>query len=261
MSTRNTSLNSTVGRRVAELRKRKGLSQSELGTRLAHKRTQAWISTVESGSRKMNSEDLVDVATILEVPVGDLFSDLSTEIPSVPKSLNEFLGEFDKHLPIEMPVYLQRELGKYTPLPVDYQYASTGPSNNIFNKTDRLAHAGAMSVMVVERYYSSPKLDPTDLITFTKSLVAVPDPDIRATDRILFKLYEPYDGLHVHPGLIKASGEVETTISGNEPVVFAGHQFEILGVLTLRRTLYRASTIRTWIQRQFQITKEERRTE
>jgi|APSaa5957512535_1039671.scaffolds.fasta_scaffold40049_2 transcriptional regulator with XRE-family HTH domain len=261
MSTRGEILHSVVGRRVAKLRKQKGLSQSELASRLARKRTQAWMSTVESGSRNMNTEDLVDVATILEVSVGELFNDLSTSSAGVPKSLREFLSELDTHLPIEMPVYLQRDIGKSTPLPIDYQYASSVPSNKIFNKSHPLAKTGSMSVMVVERYYKFPNLDPTDLITFTGTLVPVPDPDARATDRVLIKLNEPYDGLHVHPGLIKAAGQVETTISGRDPVVFEDHEFEILGVLILRRTLYRASTMRAWIQRQFGITKEERLVE
>jgi hypothetical protein len=54
---------------------------------------------------------------------------------------------------------------------------------------------------------------------------------------------------------------VETTISGRDPVVFDDHEFEILEVLILRRTLYRASTMRAWVQRQFGITKEERLVE
>ena len=258
MSIRDGILHSGIGRRVAELRKRKGLSQSELASRLARKRTQAWMSTVESGSRNMNTEDLVDVATILEVAVGELFNDVSTSSARVPKSVREFLAELDTHLPVEMPVYLQRDMAKSPPAPIDYQYASSAPDNKIFGKYHPLANVGSMSVMVVEKYYDSPKLDPTDLITFTRTLVPVHDPHHRATDRVLIKLNEPYDGLHVHPGLIKAGGEVETMISGRDQVVFEGHEFGILGVLIMRRTLYRASTLRNWIQRQYGISKEER---
>ena len=77
MASRDEILNSTVGRRVADLRKRKGLSQSELASRLARKRTQAWMSNVESGSKSMNSEDLVNVAITLETTVGELFSNVA----------------------------------------------------------------------------------------------------------------------------------------------------------------------------------------
>ena len=41
-------------------------------------------------------------------------------------------------------------------------------------------------------------------------------------------------------------------------VLFARDAFEVLGVLVMRRTLYRSSIIRTWLQRQFGITKDER---
>ena len=258
MSTSGDFLYSTVGRRVAALRKRKGMSQSELASRMIRNRTQAWVSTVESGSRSMNTQDLVDVANILEVPIGELFSDLSISSTGSPKSLSEFLSEFNSHLPLEMPVYLQRDLGNPNSSPIDYQYASSVPSNRLFSKNNLKPHAGDLNVMVVERYYSSPNLDPTDLLTFTETSLPVPDPDARATDRVLIKLHEPYEGLHVHPGLITVSGKVETTISGREPVAFVDHEFEILGVLILRRTLYRASIMRTWFQRQFGITKEER---
>ena len=261
MASRDEFLNSTVGRRVADLRKRKGLSQSELASRLARKRTQAWMSNVESGSRSMNSEDLVNVAITLETTVGELFSNVANSPAGGVKPLVEFMSELVTHMPIEMPVYLQQDVDKTDSTPIDYNFASKAPANELFNKVQLRARWKSLSMMVIERYYESPRLQPSDLIAFNNSMVPVYDPDERVSDRVLIKLYEPYDGIYVHPGLINSSGEVEFEIVGRDPVVFAGNEFELLGVVIWRRTDYVPSARRTWLQRKFGITKDDRMIE
>ena len=258
MATRDEFLNSTVGRRVADLRKRKGLSQSELASRLARKRTQAWMSNVESGSRSMNSEDLVNVAITLETTVGELFSNVANSTTGGVKPLVEFMSELVTHMPVEVPVYLQQDVGKTDNVPIDYNFASKAPANELFNKVQLRARWKSLSMMVVERYYESPRLQPSDLIAFNNSMAPVYDPDARISDRVLIKLYEPYAGIYVHPGLIKSSGEVEFEIIGRDPVVFASNEFELLGVMVWRRTDYVPSARRTWLQRKFGITKDDR---
>lgn len=251
-------LYSAIGRRISELRKRKGLSQANLASSLSRKRTQAWVSTVESGRRNLNANDLFEIATILETTVGELFDTLSRSPGSPPRPLNEFLKEFNARLPIEMPVYLQRDLGEPDAEPIDFQYASSVPGGTVFNKDHPLAQYGNLIVMVVERYYSSPSLDPTDLLTYSGVLIPHTDPDVRVADRVLVKLDEPYAGMSVHPCLIRASGEAETTLAGHPTTVFTQGTYKILGVVVVRRTLYSSSVIRGWMQRQYGITKDER---
>ena len=258
MASRDEFLNSTVGRRVADLRKRKGLSQSELASRLARKRTQAWMSNVESGSRTMNSEDLVNVAITLETTVGELFSNVANSPAGGAKPLVEFMSELVTHMPIEMPIYLQQDIDKTDSAPIDHNFASKAPANELFNKVQLRARWKALSMMVVERYYESPRLQPSDLVAFNNSMTPVYDPDERISDRVLIKLYESYDGIYVHPGLIKFSGEVEFEITGRGPVVFASNEFELLGVMIWRRTDYVPSARRIWLQRKFGITKDDR---
>ena len=172
------------------------------------------------------------------------------------------MTELDTRMPIEMPVYLQRDIGKTDALPIDYQYASRAPTNEVFTNVQLRSRTNASRVMVVERYYEEPRLQPSDLISFTSPMVPVYDPDVRVTDRVLIKLYEPYDGLHVHPGLMKSSsGEVELEIVGRDPVVFVDNEFELLGVVIWRRRDYRPSLLRTWLQRKFGIAKDDRRVE
>ena len=262
MATRDEFLNSTVGNRVAELRKRKGLSQSELASQLARKRTQAWMSNVESGSRNMNSADLVNVAATLETTVGELFSNLSNSPEGGPKPLNEFMTELDTRMPIEMPVYLQRDIGKMDKLPIDYHFASKAPSKEVFTNVQLRTRKVDLSVMVVERYYEEPWSQPSDFVAINGSAVPVYDSDVRVTDRVLIKLHEPYDGIQVHLGLMaSSSGEVTFGIVGREPVVFADNEFELLGVVIWRRTDYRPAVMRTWLQRKYGIAKDDRKVE
>ena len=259
MATRDELLNSTIGRRVADLRKRKGISQSELAFRLARKRTQAWMSNVESGSRSMSAEDLVNVAATLETTVGDLFSHVSNSAGGGPKPLNEFLTELDSHIPLSMPVYLQRDIGKTDKIPIDHHFASQAPSNQIFYSEQLHERIKALSVVVVERYYEEPSLQPSDLVALNRSMSPVYDPDPRLTDRVMIKLNEPYDGIQVHAGLINSSSrEVAFEIVGRDPVVFAVNEYELLGVLIWRRTDYQPSMTRTWIRRKFGIAKDDR---
>jgi len=258
MTTENTILHTLLGRRIAELRKGTGLSQSELASRLSRKRTQAWVSTVETGRRIVNVDDLFEIAAIFGVSVGELADRPSQFSSPSQHSLADFLRELNTRLPIEMPVYLQTNLGEQNIKPIDHQYTSNVPGRTLFDANYQLAQEGASKVMVVERYYDSPKLNPTDLVTYSSVLTPHPDPSTSLADRVLVRLQKPHAGLNVHPCLVRSSGEVEMKLSGHSTTVIAKDAFEVLGVLVLRRTLYRSSVIRTWLQRQFGITKDER---
>lgn len=258
MSTETNDFYSVIGRRVAELRKKRGLTQRELASRLARKRTQAWVSTLESGHLNANAHDLFEIATILETTVGEFFCAPSQAFGSSSLSVDDLLNEVNARLPIEMPMYLQSELGKPDPDPIDYQYTSSVPRRSVSIDGNPLAQMGKLYMMVVERYYDSPNLAPTDLLTYSGTLIPHPDPDTRVADRILVKTKEPHAGLRTHPCIIRMSGEAETTLSGHPTTVFASGSFVILGVLVLRRVLYRPSVIRGWLRRQYGIGKDER---
>ena len=258
MTARDEILNSTIGRRVADLRKRKGLSQSELAFGLARRRTQAWMSNVESGSRSMTSEDLVNVAATLGTTVGELFINFSNSRVGGPKPLNEFLTELDSRIPLEMPVYLQRDIGKTDKIPIDHHFASNAPSSQVFYSDQLHERIKALSMVVIERYYEEPRMHPSDLVALNSSMSPAYHPDIRLTDRVMIKLHEPFDGILAHAGLINSSSkEVVLQIVGRDPVVFAVQEYELLGVLIWRRTDYHPSMTRTWFQRKFGIAKDD----
>jgi len=64
----------TVGNRVREMRIRKGMSQQTLGERVGVSFQQ--IQKYERGSNRMGSSRLVQIADVLDVPVGSFFDGL-----------------------------------------------------------------------------------------------------------------------------------------------------------------------------------------
>jgi len=228
---------SVIGYSIADLRKQHGLTQAELGSRLSRRRSQGWISNLESGNHDVNARDLFEIAEILESSVGDLSKTLSH--PSSSRNLlRDTVDELDARLPQEIPVYLQSDLGEPNPKPVDHHYSSTALTHGSFENGNRQAPLKNLRVMIIERYYSSPKMDPTDLITYALDVPPLPDPDSRVTDRVLVKLDKPHAGLTVHPCIIRTSGDVELTLSGHQTTVFEKCSFELLGVMVMRRTMY-----------------------
>jgi transcriptional regulator with XRE-family HTH domain len=61
----------TLGMRIAELRKSRGLTQEQLGVLLGT--SFQWVSQVEAG-RNMTIHSLVRIANALEVPLAELFA-------------------------------------------------------------------------------------------------------------------------------------------------------------------------------------------
>ena len=252
------SINNIIGRNIADVRKSRNLSQLTLAKSLARKKTQAWVSEVESGNKNLSASDLFEIVTILNTSISEIYGSVPARHGSSPKSLSSILKDLEAHLPHEAPIYLQRDIGRSDATAVDFIYGSPSSTGSIFDHSHPLAPAEVLGAMVVERYYTAPHMEPTDLVTFNGAIAPRPHSDERIADRILVKLAKPYEGLDVHPCLIRSSGDAETTLTGHDTVVFRSNEFEIIGVLTLRRTLYLPSTRRAWLQRNFGIVKDER---
>ncbi len=258
MSTHNNSVGMTVGQHVEVLRKRLNLTQSQLAQRFNKPRTQAWVSTVESGKVSINVTDLIEIASILGATATDLiYANEGQERPRT-HSLNSIIQELNQKSPLELPVYLQRQLSNPASEPIDYQYSSKFSGYTILGDDGSIESVHNQKIMVVERYYAEPLLNITDLLSFSTELIPHADLDTRASDRVIAKFENPYSGLDVHPGIFNIDGSITTQIRGESPLHLKKGSYQILGVLILRRTLYRSSIIRTWLQRQHGLMKIER---
>ena len=258
METNTTDIHSIVGAEIAVLRKQLKITQAELAFSLPQKRTQAWISGVESGRRKLNISDLHDIAKIFGVPVQKLFG-MAEHTYSAPEySLQKMVDELAGRLPLEVPIFLQRDMSDPNAERIDYEYWPVNSQGSGLNSIQQAAEHETYRAMVVERYYSAPQLEPTDILVFDKRSVPRADANRRVTDRVVFKISEPLDGLFVHPGIVMPSGDLETTLSGQKTQVFTSGNFDVLGVLISRRTQYPTSRVRDWLRRKFGIRKDER---
>jgi transcriptional regulator with XRE-family HTH domain len=78
-----------VGRRLAELREARGLSQQDLADEMDV--TMRYIQSVEHGSQNLTLRSLAGWASILQVPVAELFASPSTRKrrPGRPKRSRE----------------------------------------------------------------------------------------------------------------------------------------------------------------------------
>ena len=258
METSTNNIYTIVGAKIAAMRKERKISQAELAFSLRQKRTQAWMSGVESGRRKLNVSDLHDIATLFGVPVQKLLDSADQEISVLGNSLHKMVDELAERLPLEVPIYLQRDMSDPNTERIDYEYwpiISQGLSlrNNLQDSRHETYRA-----MVVERYYSFPWMEPTDILVFDERSVPRADTNRQVTDRVVFKTSEPLDGLFVHPGIVTPSGDLETTLTGQKTKVFTPGTFDVLGVLISRRTLYLTSRVRDWLRRKYGIRKDER---
>ena len=258
MSTGNKNIGMTFGQRVGILRKRLNITQAQLAQRFVKPRTQAWVSTVESDKVSINVTDLIETASILGVTAPDLI--YANEAPEKPRthSLNSIIQELNQKSPLELPVYLQRQLSNPASEPIDYQYSSKFSGYTILGDEGSIESVHNQKMMVVERYYAEPLLNITDLLSYSTELTPHADLDTRSSDRIIAKLDKSYSGLDVHPGIFNIDDSFTTQIRGENPMQLGKDSYEILGVLILRRTLYRSSVIRTWLQRQHGLMKIER---
>lgn len=68
--------NRLIGGRIKQIRKKKGLTQTQLGEKLNKSTMQ--VSYIETGERKASHQTLEQIAEILEVTVGDFVAPIVT---------------------------------------------------------------------------------------------------------------------------------------------------------------------------------------
>ena len=66
-----------IGRKIAEVRKQKGLTQKHIATKM--NRTHQWLSNIEREERSISADVLAQVANILEVSPSIFFDKTCTE--------------------------------------------------------------------------------------------------------------------------------------------------------------------------------------
>jgi len=76
-----------VGRKIAEVRKQKGLSQEHIATKM--NKTPQWLSNIERETRSISADKLAQVANILGVSPGIFFNKETNETSKTRKTGTE----------------------------------------------------------------------------------------------------------------------------------------------------------------------------
>ena len=100
-----------IGNRINYYRKRKGYNQGEFSKLIPGKRTQSWISSLESGKKRISVDELGYIADALGVNINALIGDSFQSMDESNVSIRETVQKLGKIIPTEIPCYLQSELG------------------------------------------------------------------------------------------------------------------------------------------------------
>jgi transcriptional regulator with XRE-family HTH domain len=110
----------TLGRKVAQARKRRGLSQRELARLI--ERSETWISQVERGVRKIDRISVLErLADLLEIPLAEL----APQQPVVAAAHDRPIPAVELTLALSSSTALAAVLGERTAAKFDELSAST----------------------------------------------------------------------------------------------------------------------------------------
>ena len=116
-----------IGNRINYYRKRRGYNHGEFSKLIPGKRTQSWISSLESGRKRISVDELGNIAEALGVSINSLLGDsFQKSINEANISIRETVQRLEKIIPTEFPCYLQSELGTKTGRPLMLEYSSIG---------------------------------------------------------------------------------------------------------------------------------------
>ena len=181
-------------RNIESLRKKSGLSQNDLAMKMGWNQKQ--ISRLERGERKdLDYENTELLAKALGVNIKEINPEFSKN-NNQQKTVSNLINELSNKLPIEVPVFLQRDCGNSDSQIVYYEYsANTNSKNN--TETFPSGQEGDYFAMVCETNYDWPAFSSSDLLISDKNLNPTDPFDNPGTfnpekwelyDRILIKL-------------------------------------------------------------------------
>ena len=198
---------------ICLIRKRTGLSQGGLAKKIGWNQKQ--VSRLERGERKeLDYENTRLIANALGVDIKEINPDFSKSNDNK-NSINKLIKELRYNLPIEIPVYLQRDCGNTDSKIVYHEYSANTNSKheeNIFPT----GKEGDFFAMVCEIDYDWPAFSSSELLIADKNLNPT-DPfntpgsfdndKWELYDRIIIKLNFPIDNLYTHPALWLGQGK------------------------------------------------------
>ena len=250
-----------IGNRINYYRKRRGYTQGEFSKLIPGKRTQSWISSLESGKKRISVDELGYIAEVLGVSINSLLGDSFQSINESNISIRETVQRLEKIIPSEFPCYLQSELGTNTGKPLMLEYSSVRnlTGSNLDNQTEDFT--GYIFSMTVECYYDLPFFDPTDMAIYrTDSMPSASTNDPIRGERIVIQLKnESISGCSYHLATLTVDGYAHLKLSSWDDIRTINRaDYNLIGTIMSRRTFYNYSVYRHWLLQSKGLHKEER---
>jgi transcriptional regulator with XRE-family HTH domain len=250
-----------IGNRINYYRKRKGYNQGEFSKLIPGKRTQSWISSLESGRKRISVDELGYIAESLGVSINALIGDSFQNINGPNVSIRETIKKLGKIIPTEFPCYLQSELGTSENNPLMLEYSSVGnlSGSNLDNEIED--YSGYIFAMTVECYYDLPFFDPTDMAIYrTDCMPSSSTEDPIRGERIVIQLKnESLSGSSYHLATLTVDGNAHLKLANWTDVrTIKRADYNLIGTVMSRRTFYNYSVYRHWLLQTKGLHKEER---
>lgn len=250
-----------IGNRINYYRKRKGYNQGEFSKLIPGKRTQSWISSLESGRKRISVDELGYIADALGVNINALIGDSFQSMDESNVSIRETVQKLGKIIPTEIPCYLQSELGRDKSKPLMLEYSSVGSIYGSNLDTQAEDYFGCIFAMAVECYYDLPFFDPTDMAIYrTDSMPSATTKDPIRGERIVIQLKnESFSGSSYHLATLTVDGYAHVKLSNwSEIRTINRTDYNLIGTIMSRRTFYNYSVYRHWLAQSKGLHKEER---
>lgn len=247
---------------IGLIRKKSGLSQEDLAKRIGWNQKQ--ISRLERGERKdLDYENTELIAKALGVNIHEINPDLAKN-NNGNKTISNIINELSKKLPIEIPVYLQRDCGNTDSEIVYFEYSA---NTNYKDETKPIpsGQIGDHFAMICETDYDLPAFSSSDLLISDKNLNPTDPfhtPGVfdnnrwELYDRIIIKLNIPIDHFFTHPAIWLGQGKALIKTITNEPIILKFNEFTYLGVIVSRRFYFNRSTAKSFLSANYGIKKK-----
>ena len=251
---------------IETLRKKSGLSQSELGKKIGWNQKQ--ISRLERGERKdLDYESTSLLAIALGVDIKTINPSFSNTNGKKENTVSKLIEELNSMIPNEIPVFLQRDCGNTNSDIVYYEYSANIRSQiDLDNNSPFPAGAkGEYFGMICELDYDLPAFSASDVLIADKNSNPI-DPVFNTGnfvpnkwelyDRVIIKLNAPINNFYTHPAIWIGQGKcLIKTLEGKRKVI-KYNEFNYLGVILSRRYYFNRSSAKSFLSARYGIQKK-----
>ena len=250
---------------IETLRKKSGLSQSELGKKVGWNQKQ--ISRLERGERKdLDYESTSLLARALGVDIKTINPSFSNTNGKKENTVSKLIEELNSMIPNEIPVFLQRDCGNTNSDIVYYEYSANIRSqiDLVNNSPFPAGEKGEYFGMICELDYNLPAFSASDVLIADKNLNPI-DPVFNTGnfvpnkwelyDRVIIKLNAPINNFYRGTTLkfftrkikkIKKINIFTNSLNNYDEIIVIGSGKGVVSVNSIEKTFWKRRSLENY---------------